>query len=161
MKVVVSINIYSMRKEEIKIEIRKYSKDELENIYQQLLDEAYIAAEAAYVPYSNFRVGASVLLESGRIESASNQENIAYPSGMCAERVLLNYVTAKYRDDKIKVLAVVSPDAKNIVAPCGACRQVMLEIIKRQGQDFEVVIVDPSTVYVTNAGDLLPFAFDF
>jgi len=161
MKIAVSINIYSMRKEEIKIEIRKYSKDEIENIYKQLIDEAYMAAEAAYVPYSNFRVGASVLLESRRIESASNQENIAYPSGMCAERVLLNYITAKYKDDKIKVLVVVSPDAENIVTPCGACRQVMSEIIRRQGQDFEVVIVDSGTVYITNAGDLLPFAFDF
>jgi len=150
-----------MRTEEKRITIRKYQKDELDNKYQQLINAAYQAAEKAYAPYSSFRVGASVLLESGIIESASNQENVAYPSGMCAERVLLNYVTAKYKDEKIKAMAVVSPDADKVVSPCGACRQVMAEIIKRMGEDFEVIIVDPDTVYIINARDLLPFAFDF
>lgn len=150
-----------MQTEEKRIIIRKYQKEELDNNYQQLIDVAYQAAENAYAPYSSLRVGASVLLQSGIIESASNQENVAYPAGMCAERVILNYVTAKYKDGVVKALAVVSPDTDKIVSPCGACRQVMAEIIKRKGEDFEVIIVDPDTVYIINAGDLLPFAFDF
>lgn len=150
-----------MKIEEVKLKIKKYKLEELEERYLQLINAAYQAAENAYAPYSSFRVGASVLLESGQIESASNQENIASPSGMCAERVVINYVTAKYCNDKIKALAVVSPDSDKVVTPCGACRQVMAEVIKRNGKDFEVIVVDPGTAYVINAGDLLPFAFDF
>lgn len=150
-----------MQSEEIIIKIQKYKKDEIKKPYQLLMREAYMAAENAYANYSSFRVGAAVLLEDGTIESASNQENIAFPSGMCAERVLLNFVTAKYNDDKIKAIAIVSPDTEKAVTPCGACRQVMAEIVKRQGNDFEVIVVDPDTVYIINAKDLLPFAFDF
>lgn len=150
-----------MQIEEINIKIRKYKIEEISETYRQLIDEAYKVAENAYAPYSSFRVGAAALLDSGRIDGASNQENIAYPSGMCAERVLINYLTSNFKDDKIKMLAVVSPDAKELVTPCGACRQVMAEVIKRQGFDFEVLVIDSGTLYSINAGDLLPFAFDF
>lgn len=150
-----------MQIQEKYIKIKKYSLDEISDTYKQLIDKAYKSADNAYAPYSSFRVGAAALLESGRMEGASNQENIAYPSGMCAERVLINFLTSNYKDDKIRALAVVSPDAKDIVTPCGACRQVMAEVIKRQGTDFEVLVIDSGTLYVINAGDLLPFAFDF
>jgi cytidine deaminase len=150
-----------MRIVEKRIEAKEYKREELDEKYQKMIIKAYQAADKAYSPYSSFRVGASVLLDNGIIESASNQENIAYPSGMCAERVLLNYVTANYTEDKIKAIAVVSPDIEKAVSPCGACRQVMAEIIKRTGEDFEVVLVDSDTVYIINAGDLLPFAFNF
>ncbi len=150
-----------MHTEEKRIVIRKYQIEELDDNYKELINAAYRAAKNAYAPYSLFRVGASVLLQNGIVESASNQENVAYPSGMCAERVVLNYVTARYKEHKIKAIAIVSPDTDKAVSPCGACRQVMTEIVKRNEEDFEVIIADTGTAYIINAGDLLPFAFDF
>ncbi len=148
-----------MEIQEVSFKIRKYKIQEVSDIYIQLINEAYKASENAYAPYSFFRVGAAVLLESGIIKGASNQENIAYPSGMCAERVLINYITSNFKKDKIKMLAVVSPDARRMITPCGACRQVMAEVVKRQDLDFEVLLTDSNAVYSLSAGDLLPLTF--
>ena len=92
---------------------------------QQLVANAKSALKTAYAPYSGFLVGASVLLENGEIINGSNQENVAYPSGLCAERVALFYAGAKYPDVKVKTVAV-SVLSKNfevtdVISPCGAC----------------------------------------
>ncbi len=134
---------------------------------QQLLEAAKIASQNAYAIYSEYYVGASVLLENGEILSANNQENAAYPSGLCAERTLLFYKNANFSQLKILMLAVFAYDKKkNTVAssgPCGACRQVMLEYENLQKEPYKVIFqISPNQVVVADrASDLLPFSFTF
>ena len=98
---------------------------------KELIVNAKEALVTAYAPYSGFFVGASILLENGEIINGSNQENVAYPSGLCAERVAMFYVGSKFPDVKIEAIAVsVSSkdfEVTDIISPCGACRQVMAE----------------------------------
>lgn len=98
---------------------------------QNLLCAAAKAAEHAYAPYSNFHVGAALLLESGTIVKGNNQENVAYPSGLCAERVAIFSAGAQYPDVAIKTIAITCKsklfEVKAPVSPCGACRQAMVE----------------------------------
>ena len=132
---------------------------------QQLVANAKSALKTAYAPYSGFLVGASVLLENGEIINGSNQENVAYPSGLCAERVALFYAGAKYPDVKVKTIAV-SVLSKNfevtdVVSPCGACRQVMAEYEEKQEEAIKVILHSPTDeVLIANTvEDLLPFMF--
>ena len=132
---------------------------------QQLVSNAKSAFKTAYAPYSGFLVGASVLLENGEIINGSNQENVAYPSGLCAERVALFYAGARYPDVKVKKIAV-SVLSKNfevteVVSPCGACRQVMAEYEEKQEEAIKVILHSPTDeVLIANTvEDLLPFMF--
>ena len=132
---------------------------------QQLVSNAKSAFKTAYAPYSGFLVGASVLLENGEIINGSNQENVAYPSGLCAERVALFYAGARYPDIKVKTIAV-SVLSKNFevnddISPCGACRQVMAEYEDKQEQSIKVILHSPTDeVLIANTvEDLLPFMF--
>ena len=107
--------------------------DALSNIplpHQQLITSAKEASMAAYAPYSNFPVGAAVLLENGLIIKGNNQENMAYPSGLCAERVAFFAASSQYPHEKIMAAAVYieKPGPNDVFAcPCGSCRQVMYE----------------------------------
>lgn len=132
---------------------------------QHLVDQANVAMQKAYAPYSNFKVGASVLLENGQIICGSNQENVAFPSGLCAERVALNYVGANFPDVAIDTLCVVArgelmPE-DHMLSPCGGCRQVMLESENRQVPPIRVILVnqDHRTIILNAVRDLLPFGF--
>jgi len=132
---------------------------------QHLVDQANLAMQKAYAPYSNFKVGASVLLENGQIICGSNQENVAFPSGLCAERVALNYVGANFPDVVIDTLCVVArgelmPE-DHMLSPCGGCRQVMLESENRQVPPIRVILVnqDHRTIILNAVRDLLPFGF--
>lgn len=132
---------------------------------QHLVDQAILAMQKAYAPYSNFKVGASVLLENGQIICGSNQENVAFPSGLCAERVALNYVGANFPDVVIDTLCVVArgelmPE-DHMLSPCGGCRQVMLESENRQVPPIRVILVnqDHRTIILNAVRDLLPFGF--
>ena len=132
---------------------------------QHLVDQANVAMQKAYAPYSNFKVGASVLLENGQIICGSNQENVAFPSGLCAERVALNYVGANFPDVAIDTLCVVArgelmPE-DHMLSPCGGCRQVMLESENRQVPPIRVILVnqDHRTIILKAVRDLLPFGF--
>lgn len=132
---------------------------------QHLVDQANLAMQKAYAPYSNFKVGASVLLENGQIICGSNQENVAFPSGLCAERVALNYVGANFPDVAIDTLCVVArgelmPE-DHMLSPCGGCRQVMLESENRQVPPIRVILVnqDHRTIILNAVRDLLPFGF--
>lgn len=130
-----------------------------------LVERAIEAMQRAYAPYSNFSVGAALLLDNGLVVTGNNQENAAYPSGLCAERVALFYANAQYPDRKILKLAVAaSKDGKlcnSPVSPCGGCRQVMLESEHRQKQPYEVLLVGADKIVkVGQARFLLPFAFD-
>lgn len=139
--------------------------EELEATDRALVSAAISIMKKAYAPYSKFSVGAALLLENGEVVSGSNQENIAYPSGLCAERVALFYAGAQFPDQVINTLCIVAdgdliPDDQNL-SPCGACRQVMLESEGRQGKPFRVVLVnrDGRVFIFSSAHDLLPLAF--
>lgn len=125
-----------------------------------LLDAALKAAENAYAPYSQFRVGAALLLENGAIVTGCNQENAAYPLALCAERVALGNALSQDPKTRVTTVAVASPDAKNLLTPCGACRQVISEIAMRQNTDIKVVMLKPSGEIITRTiSELLPLAF--
>lgn len=132
---------------------------------QLLMSKANDVADKAYAPYSQFKVGASVLLENGEIILGSNQENIAYPSGLCAERVALFYAGANHSGVKINTICIVAKGdlipKDHLLSPCGSCRQVMSESEMRQNQSFRVILVSQNNrVLVFNSAlDLLPFAF--
>ena len=153
--------------EEKKIELNFTSAylTDLDIQYQELINNAKEALKNAYAPYSGFLVGASILLENGEMVNGSNQENVAYPSGLCAERVAMFYVGAKFPGVRIKAIAVsVSSkdfDISDVVSPCGACRQVMAEYEDNQGKSIKVILHSPNdqVLIVDQVQDLLPFMF--
>ncbi|MDO7612680.1 MAG: cytidine deaminase [Crocinitomicaceae bacterium] len=132
---------------------------------QVLVDKAYDALETAYAPYSEFKVGASVRLDNDAIIIGSNQENAAYPSGLCAERVALFHIGSNYPKQSIKTICVVAKGdllpLDKLLSPCGGCRQVMLESENRQQNKIKVIIVnqDNRTMVIPSVIDLLPFGF--
>ena len=138
---------------------------EISDKEQQLVANAKLALKKAYAPYSGFSVGASVLLENGEVISGSNQENVAYPSGLCAERVALFYAGAKHPNIKVNTIAVSvlskNFDVTDVISPCGACRQVMAEYEDKQDNPIKVILHSPTDeVLIANrVEDLLPFMF--
>lgn len=154
-----------MKKNEIVIPIIEKSLKELEQSEMELIIAAREIATTAYAPYSEFRVGAAARLESGRIVTGSNQENAAYPSGLCAERTTLFYAGAQYPDDPVISLAVTAirkdGEFAQVAAPCGACRQVMLEVSDRFKRPFKVYLPSAdSTLIIEDNRQLLPINFD-
>ena len=154
-----------MKEKKIELSFISAQLSELSEKEQQLVDNAKSALKTAYAPYSGFLVGASVLLENGKIINGSNQENVAYPSGLCAERVAFFYAGAKHPDVKVKTIAV-SVLSKNfevtdVISPCGACRQVMAEYEEKQEEAIKVILHSPTDdVLIANrVEDLLPFMF--
>lgn len=141
--------------------IHVYTLDELSDTDRQLVSAALEATRRSYAPYSNFHVGAAALLENGEIVTGTNQENAAYPSGLCAERTTLFYANSQYPEIAVKALAIATPDTKEILSPCGACRQVMIETEKRYGCSMRVLLCGAKEVYVIDsAASLLPLSFD-
>ncbi len=139
--------------------------EELTASDQILVKKAFEVSKTAYAPYSKFHVGASLRLSNGEIITGSNQENIAYPSGLCAERVALFYTGANYPNEQIETLCVVAEGdllpIDKILSPCGACRQVMLETEVRQKKSYRIILVSQNGVSIVfdSAVDLLPLAF--
>jgi cytidine deaminase len=135
-------------------------KDEI-----SLVELANKSMENAYAPYSKFRVGAALRMKSGKVISGNNQENIAYPSGLCAERVALFYANANFPDDEIEVICITAKgdliSEKVHLSPCGSCRQVLLESENRQTTPLKVILVNQNnkTIVVQSAKELLPFGF--
>ncbi len=132
---------------------------------KKLIEIAKDAAENAYAPYSQFKVGAALKLSNGEIISASNQENAAYPSGLCAERVALFYAHSQFPGEAIESLAVTSivkgEQSQDPTYPCGACRQVIAETEKRGGKPIRIIIGGAKLTQVVNGSDsLLPFVFN-
>lgn len=153
-----------MEEQEIKISIKSAPLNEWEEIYQRLHKEAVAATAKAYAPYSRFQVGAAVLLANGEIVSGANQENAAYPSGLCAERVALFYAGAKYPDVPVQAIAVAAVSRGKIVegaSPCGGCRQVMLETETRAGAPVKIFLCGAEKMrLIDSASALLPIGFD-
>ena len=141
------------------------SENELSTADRYLLSESRKAAANAYAPYSHFKVGAALRLANGKIIHGNNQENVAYPSGLCAERVALFYASATYPEELIEAIAVTA-DPVNFqltepVTPCGSCRQVMAESEKKQNNDIRVIMDGPDgKVWISeNVKALLPLMF--
>lgn len=155
-----------MKRKALSISYEEYTgREELPQQDRELLDIAKQAAQSAYAPYSRFKVGSALLLDNGEVVSASNQENAAYPSGLCAERVALFYAHAKYPNARVVALAVTAiVDGKQCETPtypCGACRQVMAESEQRGSGNIRIVIGgEKVTQAVTGTSSLLPFVFD-
>ena len=137
--------------------------DELSEAELQLRLAAIQAADRAYAPYSRFSVGAAALLADGQIVTGSNQENAAYPSGLCAERVALFYAGAAYPEVPVRMLAIVAKTGDGIrehISPCGACRQVLLETEQRQREPVKVLLCGrEKAVLFPSAAALLPLCF--
>lgn len=139
---------------------------ELESWQQDLLQKAEEAAKNAYAPYSLFHVGAALLLENGIIVTGNNQENVAYPSGLCAERVAIYAAGAQYPDIKIKAIGIFARSENYTVdypiSPCGACRQAVAEYESRYHQNIQLILKgEKGPIYLVNSmNDLLPLLFN-
>jgi cytidine deaminase len=133
---------------------------------QALMHQAVETRKNAYAPYSKFRVGAAILLDNGKIVLGSNQENAAYPSGLCAERVAIFQAGAMYPNAKIVKLAITAASDTNPtlspIPPCGACRQSIAEYEFKQDTPIEIYFMGESgAVYKSNSiTNLLPLSFD-
>jgi cytidine deaminase len=138
---------------------------DLEPELNHLVHAAIKACDNAYAPYSHFRVGAAVLLATGGVIIGSNQENMAYPSGLCAERVALFAARSQFPDVPIKALAIAAQGKQGQlngpVTPCGGCRQVMAEYEMLQNVNFKVLLAHPGgqVWMLDRATSLLPMAF--
>jgi cytidine deaminase len=155
-----------MTSKEIKIAYTEYaSLDELEPKDKELAQAAIDATAQAYAPYSKFNVGAAVLFEDGVIVKGSNQENAAYPSGLCAERTALFYASASRPDKPMTAIAIAASQNGELletpVTPCGACRQVMAQYQLKSGLPMMVLLIGAHSILkLERIDDLLPFIFD-
>lgn len=144
-----------------------YAYEELSEQDRLLVEAAKAVTEHSYAPYSLFRVGAAVRLEDGTVVTGTNQENAAYPSGLCAERTALFYAGSAYSDKAVISLAIAAYTngefTQKPVSPCGACRQVMLEMEQRHQQPMRIVLYGTEAVCVIEGGvaDLLPLSFSY
>ena len=144
-----------------------YSDDsELTSTEKNLLSKAEEAASVAYAPYSKFRVGAAALLANGEIVLGSNQENVAYPSGLCAERVAIFSAGTLFPNQAVVIMAIIAGseefELEDVITPCGACRQVIMECQMRHASPIKLILSSPKkkVVVIEDARVLLPFAFD-
>ena len=132
---------------------------------QELVAAAHEARKGSYSPYSNFQVGAALRLENGLIIKGANQENAAYPSGLCAERTAMFWASANYPDVPFDTIAIAAADHGVVcelpATPCGACRQVMAEYQKKYGKPLKIILVGDKLIKKFNCvDDVLPFIFD-
>lgn len=155
-----------MKTKEIRIFIEEYAEeDQLAEKDQLLLTHATQAMKSSYAPYSEFHVGAALMLDNDHIVSGSNQENAAYPSGLCAERVALFYAKSTFPEAVVNRIAITAFadhfDMDKPVTPCGACRQVLAETEKRQGAPIRIIMKGASgmTQIVDGIENLLPLMF--
>jgi len=157
-----------MTEKTLTIKYKEYANlDSMSEADKELTLRAIAATDGAYAPYSGFHVGAALRLADGSIVVGNNQENAAYPSGLCAERTAVFAASAQYpqlRD--YEALAVVGRDAEGRLceaSPCGACRQVLIEYERRQGHPLRVIcqLGGGRVRVVPDVASLLPFGFDF
>ena len=155
-----------MTSKEIKISYQEYETlDQLEPKDKELAQAAIEATALAYAPYSKFNVGAAVMFEDGVIVKGANQENAAYPSGICAERTALFYASASRPDKAMTAIAIAAGQNGQLcetpATPCGACRQVMAQYQLKSGLPMRVLLVGAHTIWsFEKIDDLLPLIFD-
>lgn len=154
-----------MKEKEISLKFKEYTKEEfISDKYNKLIELSVSVLENAYAPYSQFSVGAAVLLENGEIVTGTNQENAAYPSGLCAERVAMFYANSKFPDVPVVAIAVSAKYRgeiiENIISPCGSCRQVLIEVENRYKKPITVILASKDKLLVAdNVKQLLPLSF--
>lgn len=153
-----------MKEINLTTKISVYLIDECSESEKNLIMGAKSATQNAYAPYSNFWVGTAFLLENGEIITANNQENAAYPSGMCAERTAMYFINANHPDQKIEAIAVAAyyngEFTQDVITPCGACRQALLEAEIRFKHPIKVYMYSCDKIYVVDSiKDLLPLSF--
>lgn len=142
------------------------SVQDLPNDIQELMTQAVEVRKNAYAPYSKFRVGVAIVLDNGKIVLGSNQENAAYPSGLCAERVAIFYAGAVYPEAKILKMAITAASDSNQttapIPPCGSCRQSIAEYEIKQETPIEIYFMgEIGAIYKSESlKNLLPFMFD-
>ena len=150
----------------LKINYQEYdSPAEMSAEDQELVAAANEARKGSYSPYSNFQVGAALKLVNGLIVKGANQENAAYPSGLCAERTAMFWASANYPDVAFDTLAISAADHGVLcelpASPCGSCRQVMAEYEKKYGRSLKVILVGAKRIRkFSKVEDLLPIIFD-
>lgn len=150
---------------DIHIPVKEVVLSELSPEQQELVAKAKEIVLSSYAPYSHFHVAAALRLASGRIVLGTNQENASYPQGLCAERTALFQSGALYPDDPVETLVIVGAKEDGTIvktcAPCGGCRQVMLEMADRHGHTYPVILAGEETALVIeDCRDLLPINFD-
>lgn len=154
---------------EVKIESKLYVFETLEELPKDvlmLMNKAFEAREKAYAPYSNFHVGAALLLDNDKIVTGNNQENASYPSGLCAERTAIYYAGSQYPKTKVLRMAI-SAGSKNKttsipIPPCGACRQAIAEYEIKQNEPIEIYFMGETGKIIKSdsLSNLLPLVFD-
>ena len=155
----------TMKNLELKTTIREYSFEELTDEDRHLVELAIEATRRSYAPYSTFRVGAALRLNNGVEMMGCNQENAAYPAGLCAERTALFAAGVEYPDVPVHSLAIAArtPSGElqeEPVSPCGVCRQVLIETEKRFGQPVRILLYGQRCVYVIEGiKELMPLSF--
>ncbi len=155
-----------MTNKEIKIAYQEFdSVDQLDPKDRELAEAAIEATKGSYAPYSRFNVGAAVRLDTGMIIKGANQENAAYPSGLCAERTALFYASANYPENAVTSIAIVaSQEGKvcdNPATPCGACRQVMAQYQLKGRQPMSIILIGEKKIWkFEKVDDILPLIFD-
>ncbi|MCL1822505.1 MAG: cytidine deaminase [Prolixibacteraceae bacterium] len=155
-----------MKQKNIQTKIEIHTFDELPAEYRQLIETAKEQTQKSYSPYSHYKVGSAVLLENGVIVGGNNQENAAYPSGLCAERVAAFYAGSQYPETAILAIAVAAFHNGDFtylpVHPCGACLQVLLENEFRGGKDIKLILYGKKEVQIVNSiKECLPLYFNF
>ena len=155
-----------MTKKSITIDYTEYkSAAEMEPQDRALVEAALEARSGSYAPYSKFHVGAALRLVDGTVIKGANQENVAYPSGLCAERTAMFAAGANHPGVAFDTLAIVGANGDEVcempAAPCGACRQVMAEYQKKHGVPMKIILVGSKRIRkFACVDDLLPFIFD-
>lgn len=155
-----------MKEITLSTKIKAYeSISELPSEYRSLMESARAALEDAYAPYSNFQVGAALLLDNGEVVRGANQENAAYPMCLCAERVALGSAASRYPGIAVQAMAITVHNSKKAIAkpaaPCGACRQVITETEGRQKRPITLLLQgSEGEIYLVESGEaLLPLSF--
>lgn len=155
-----------MKNIEITAKIQILNESELNEEQKSVVEAAKKATFHSYSPYSHFQVGAAALLGDGTIVIGSNQENAAYPSGICAERTALFYANSRYPDQPVRKLAIAAQTQgrfyEEVISPCGACRQVILESEYRAKAPIEILLVAGEEIWVFDGiSGLLPLGFNY
>ncbi len=154
-----------MKDLKLEIQIKECQLDELSDVDRNLVSQAIEATDASYAKYSQFHVGSCLMLSNGVIIRGCNQENAAFPAGICAERSAIFAAGAQYPDQAVRALAIAARDTQGEltqepVSPCGTCRQVMIETETRFGQPIHIILYGQRRVYVVEGiRNLMPLSF--
>jgi len=155
-----------LQHKELKIIYKELALDELDKQQQELIQLAIAATNQAYAPYSEFFVGCALQMNTGEIITGSNQENAAYPSGLCAERTAIYHAGHSHPNGVVNQIAIAANSNKwnteNPVIPCGACMQAMIEYERKQGSPIKLLLYgsDERIFELSGIKDLMPFQFE-